>query len=82
MYNFLDVWEMKALSYSYVKYSPRVPLLRLTVKKIERESFDFVLLLLLLSSSFPSRVTRKYKAYTNEPHTFDCATIRDLPFLG
>ena len=42
---------MKALSYSYVKYSLRVPLLLLTVKKIEVENFDFVDVLLLLSSS-------------------------------
>ena len=39
---------MKALSYPYVKYNPCVPLLLLTVEKIERKIFDFVLLLRLL----------------------------------
>ena len=34
---------MKTLTYSYVKYSLRVPLLLLTVEKIEHENFDFVL---------------------------------------
>ena len=58
---------MKALSYSYVKYSPRVPLLLLTVKKIERENFDFVL---LLSSSFPSSITQKvYDVYLQALYT-------------
>ena len=42
-------YRWKALSYSYVKYSSRVPLLLLTVEKIERENFDFVLFLLLSS---------------------------------
>ena len=40
---------MKALSYSYVKYSPRFSLLLLTIEKIERENFDFVLLSFFLS---------------------------------
>ena len=37
---------MKTFSYSDVKHSPTVPLLFLTVEKIECENFDFVLLLL------------------------------------
>ena len=46
-------------------YSPRVLLLLLTVKKIESENFDFVLLFLLsfflsfFLSSFPSSITQK-----------------------
>ena len=40
--------QMKALSYSYVKRSSRVPLLLLTVRKIESENFDFVLVIILL----------------------------------
>ena len=41
--------QMKTLSYSYVKYSPRVPLILLAVEEIKCKNFDFVLLLLLLS---------------------------------
>ena len=48
---------MKTLSYSYVKYSLRVPLLLLTVKKIKCENFDFALFLssiFFCLLSFPS----------------------------
>ena len=44
---------MKTLSYSNVKYTHRLSSILLTVKKIERENFDFVLL------SFPSRIPHK-----------------------
>ena len=40
-------------SYSYVKYSARMPLLLLTFEKTERENFDFVFFL-----SFPSSITK------------------------
>ena len=59
---------MKTLSYSYVKYSPRVPLLLLTVKKIKRENFNFVVPL-PSSSSFPSCITQKvYSVYKLSSH--------------
>ena len=45
---------MKILTYSNVMCAPRVPLILLTVEKIERGNFDFVLL-----SSFPSCITQK-----------------------
>ena len=85
---------MKTLCYSYVKYRPRVPWLLLRVEKIERENFDFVLLLLsfflllLLSSffflfSFPGMTQKVYIRRTRMICTPNkCSTIRDLPFLG
>ena len=50
---------MKTLSYSKVKYTPGVSLILRTVEKVEHENFDFLLLLLLLSSSFLSCITQK-----------------------
>ena len=44
---------MKNLSYSNVKYTPRVPLILLTVEKIECENFNLVLL------SFSTQITQK-----------------------
>ena len=43
---------MKTLSYSYVKYTTRVPLLVLTVEKIDYENFDFVVVVVVLLSFF------------------------------
>ena len=40
---------MKTLSYSYVKYAPRVPLIILTVEKIESENFDLFFFFLFFS---------------------------------
>ena len=69
---------MKTLSYSYVNYNPRISLLLLTVEKIERENFDFALLLSSSPSSFfvpffllsfPSRTTQKvYSIYERSAH--------------
>ena len=62
---------MKTLSYSYVKYSPRVSLLLLTVEKIERESFDFALLLLLsffLSFFSIMHNSKVYSVYEQSAH--------------
>ena len=55
----LKVWEQlqdehsktlidETLSYSYIKYNHRVPLLLLTIEKIKCENSDFVLFFLLL----------------------------------
>ena len=62
---------MKAISYSYVEYNPRVPLVFLKVEKIECEIFNSVLLLsfFLLLLLFLHAQLKKYKAYTNDPHT-------------
>ena len=65
---------MKALSHSYVKYSPRVPLVLFTVEKIECENFDFVFSLIHNWKS----VLRIWTSYTPN----DCTTIRDFPFFG
>ena len=43
---------MRTLSYSNVRYTHRVPLILLTVNKIECENFNFVLLLCCSSSFF------------------------------
>ena len=79
---------MKAVSYSYVKYSPRVRLLLSTVEKIEHENLNFVLLLssffFLFLLSFYSlthnskRIRRIQTNHTPE----DCTTLKDLPFFG
>ena len=79
---------MKALSYFYVKCSPRVPLHLLTVEKIERENFDVVVLLLLSSSSssfffFSLMHNSKSIRHIQTNHTpSDCSTLKDLPFFG
>ena len=41
-------YRQKTTSYSNVKYSPRAPLILLTVEKIEHENFDFVFLVSFL----------------------------------
>ena len=43
---------MKTFSYSYIKHSPRVPSLLLTVEKFGSKIFAFVVVLLLLSFLF------------------------------
>ena len=56
----------KTLSYSNVMYIPRVPLILLTVEKIECEKFDFALVSFFFACflSFPSYITQKlYSVY-------------------
>ena len=60
---------MKTFTYSYVKYSPRVPLVLLTVEKIERKNFDFVLLSFIFFLLFHHAYVKNYMAYTNDLHT-------------
>ena len=73
---------MKTLIYSYVQYSPRVPLLLLKFEKIIRENFDFVVLSFFLSF-FSITHNSKSIRYIRTNHTpNECTTIRDLPFLG
>ena len=43
---------MKTLSYSKIKYTPRVPLILITVEKIEHQIFDFIFLLSFFLSFF------------------------------
>ena len=59
---------MKIVSYSKIKHTPRVPLILVTVEKIERENFD---LFFFLSSFFlfPRAQLKKYTMYTNDLHT-------------
>ena len=47
---------MKTLRYSNVQYSPRVPLILLTVEKIEGDNFDLFFFFFL---SFPLHITQK-----------------------
>ena len=64
---------MKALSYSDIKHTPKVPLILLTVEKIKHEYFDFVLL-----SSFcnnPELSTSLYFPLTSLCHAFMNRTI-------
>ena len=49
---------MKTLSFCIVKYTPKVPLILLTVEKIEHEKYNLVLLL-LLRLLFSSHITQK-----------------------
>ena len=73
---------MKTLSYSYVKYSPRVPWLLLTVEKIEHENFDFVLLSFFLLSSLPSSITQKvYEVYEWSTHQMNALLSEIFLFL-
>ena len=77
---------MKTLSYSNVKYSPRVPLLLLTVEEIERENIDFidVVVVVLLLLSFFS-IKHKLKSIHHIQMictTNECSAIKALPFLG
>ena len=51
------------LSHSIEKYTPRVPLTPLTVKKIEHKNSNFALLLL-----FPHTLLKNYRAYTKVLH--------------
>ena len=62
---------MNTLSYMYsnIKYPSRVPLILLTVEKIEYENFDFALLLLLPFLSFCLCITQKlYNVQVYELH--------------
>ena len=78
---------MKTLSYSDVKYTPRVPLSLLTVKKIKSENLDYVVLLLLSQflvlslrhKYMQKRIGHIYVQMIYTPN--DCCTIRDFPFL-
>ena len=77
----------KSLSYSKVKYIPRVPLIPVTAKKIEYKHFDLVLLLihLLLSfflSSYPSSINQKVcNVYEQSAHQKQLLYFQRLLFL-
>ena len=61
---------MKSHSESYVKYSSRVPLLLLTVEKLEHENFDLLFVFLpFFLLPFPYAKLKKCMAYTNDLHT-------------
>ena len=53
---------MKTLSYSNMKHTTRVPLILLTVEKIERENLDFVLLSFLFHS-FSLHIAQQLHVY-------------------
>ena len=75
---------MKALIYSHMKYSPRVPLLLVPVEKIEGENFGLVLFHLL---SFLPPLTQNLKKITHAFRHQDQGrlegtnTIQDLFFI-
>ena len=75
---------MKTVSYSYVKYSPRVPSLLLTVEKIECE---ILILFFFLSSSFflsslPSSITQNvYGVYERSTHQTNALLSEIFLFL-
>ena len=69
--------QIKIFSYSFVKFSPKVPLLLHIVEKIERENVDFVLL-----SSFPSSITQKvYCVFELSGHQTNALLSEILIFL-
>ena len=68
----------KTLSYSKVKHIPRVPLILLTVEKIEGENFDFLSSFFFLTNNNPITVPSIQIICTPN----NCSTIRDLPFVG
>ena len=70
---------MKTLSYSSVKYTLKVPLIFLIVKKIERKIFDFVLFFnFFFSITHNSRSIQHMRTIST---TNDFTTFRDLSFL-
>ena len=77
---------MKVLNYSYVKYSPRVPLLLLIVNKIRRDNFDlffFLFLSFFLSSCLPSPITQKvFSVYERSGHQTTALSSKIFLFLG
>ena len=64
-------------SYSNAKYTPRVSLIILTVKKIEHE--DLILFYLLYVFLFTHAQLKNCMVYMNNLHT-DHFTIRDISF--
>ena len=70
---------MKTFSYSNVKYTLRVLLILLTVEKIERENFHFVVLLLSFLSCITQKLYMQRIRVICTPNK--CSTVRDL-FLG
>ena len=69
--------QIKTFSYSFVKFSSRVPLLLHTVEKIEGENVDFVLL-----SSFPSSITQKvYSVFELSGHQTNALLSEIFIFL-
>ena len=70
---------MQTLSYFYVKYCPRVPILLLTFEKIEHKNFDFVL---LSSFCFPLRIPQKvYCVYKQSAHQTNALLLEIFLFL-
>ena len=73
---------MKTFSYFYVKYRPRVPLLLLTVEKIQCKNFDFVIVVPLSSFLFFIMHNSKSILLLRTIQTpNECTTIRNLRFL-
>ena len=81
---------MKTLSYSKVKYTPRVPLILHTLKKLHMKmSISFFLFLLLsFIIFFFSSFSLTYSSSKSTWHIWmictqnDCSTTRDYSFLG
>ena len=60
-------WKSSAIS--NVKYTPRVPLIFLTMEKIKCENFDFVVVFFSVFFSFPSCITQKlHSIYKQSAH--------------
>ena len=63
------------------KYAPKLPLILLTVKKIDIENFDFVFFLFFFFSlELKSKVYDIIILTICQPN--DCCTIRDYSLLG
>ena len=70
---------MKTFSWSYVKYSPRVPLLLLTVEKIESE--NSILFFLFLSFFSIKHNSKAYAVYEQFAHQTNPLLLEIFLFL-
>ena len=75
--------QMKTLSYSKIKYTPTVPIILTTIKKIERENFDFVLFFFFLSFFllFPSHIAQKVYIYETSAQQMTALLLETILLL-
>ena len=67
--------------YSDLKYTPRVPFILQTLKKIKRENFDFVLFFLFFFFLYFHAQLKTVSHIPTICTPNNCSTIRDVPFL-